>query len=678
MKRVLFFGFVTALVIGMWACAPATHTESNESQPLQPVVTALFNPSAGIVPFPNDLLLDPVTGTVNIPNPDGLDAIASVNTLDGFSTTGAITFYLSGAPDASTLTSANIKVYDLITGTEVPVMIMPFDPASGSVSLVPIVPLAPRHKYGVAVTRGVHDTNGNPIEPDQIFYLARSVNPIVDENGHSTTSLLDDALAAQLEMLRQAMAPLFGFLELVGIQRTDVAVAFAFTTQSTYQDLVTLRGQLDGMQFGAPVFTAQYLGDALVEAFFQGVEAQTGIAFPHTNVGGVLTGAFSSPNFVTHPLAGYFVKNPDGTFAKQNDALIPMIIVVPKGTGPFPVVIFQHGLTRTKMDALAIADTYAAAGLATISMDLPLHGDRAGDYMNNSTGEMVPDGVLDPSGALAINLKSMRTTRDNIRQGIVDQMALVRTLQAGVDYTGDQIPDLAPMNFVYTGQSLGGIAGTILMGVEPAVKTAVLNVPGGMISQLLINSPTFAPIINAGLAAEGLEPGTSDYNQFFLMFQTVIDSADPINYAPYILSGTVSGVEKYVLMQEAIGDTVVPNLATDMLARAMGPSFPQVNPVVAPIFGMATADPGVANGLFQYDTPNHGFLLSPDPSAPQFTYWGQLQAVNYLGSYLLTGTPIIMDPATAKGKAASADTAAEWAMRDFSFTINARAAVYVK
>jgi len=687
MKRLVFSGLMAVvLMAGMWACAPAVHTESDESQPLETFTTALFDPSAGIIPFPNSLLMDRTTGTVNIPNPDGLDAIASVNSLNGFSTTAPMTFYLDGAPNSSTVNSGTIKVFDVTSGaaefgSEVPVQFMAFDPATGAQSMVPMTPLKPRHTYAAIVTTGVTDTNGNPIEPSQVFYLVRNSNPLVDGEGHTTTSLLDDASAGLLEMLRQSMIPVFDFLSAIGISRSQVAVAFTFTTQSTYQDLVTLRGQLDSMIAKAapqPVFTGQYLGDALVAAFYGNVEAATGIEFPYANVGGVLTGAFPSPNFMTHPLAGYFMKDAEGHFVKQSDALVPFILTVPKGSGPFPVVIFQHGITRTKMDALAIADTFAAAGLATVSMDLVLHGDRAGDYMDNTTGEMVPDGVLDPSGGLFINLTSLRTGRDNIRQSVVDQMQLVRMLAGGVDYTGDSLPDLAPSMITFTGTSLGGMTGTVLHAVEPAIKTAVLNVPGGLISQLLITSPTFAPTINAGLEQNGVIPGTPEYQQFWLLAQTVIDSADPINYAPYVLNGMVSGTEKYALMQEAIGDQVIPNAVTEMLARAMGPSFPHVEPVVQTVPGMATSPQGVASGFFQFDTPNHGFLLSPDPSAPQYTYWGQLQTVNYLGAYLLSGTPVIVDPVSLKGKAAGADSASEWALRSFPYTINARAAVYVR
>ena len=56
---------------------------------------------------------------------------------------------------------------------------------------------------------------------------------------------------------------------------------------------------------------------------------------------------------------------------------------------------------------------------------------------------------------------------------------------------------------------------------------ALFSVPGGRLAYLLRDSPTFAPIINAGLAAGGVIAGTPTYNQFFTLVQNVTDSADP-------------------------------------------------------------------------------------------------------------------------------------------------------
>ena len=682
MKKFLSLGCVLLLLV-LIGCAPANHLESNESQPLEHFTTAIFDPAAGIIPFPNDLLIDPITGKNALPNPDGVDLIDAVNSLSGFSTVAPVVFYLDGAPDTSTLNADTIKFLDVTAGSpdfgsSVPFSVIGFDSASGAVSLAPIWPLKPHHKYVVVVTKGVKDSHGKPIEPDKVFYLLERENSLVDANGHSATSILDDETAQKLEYIRLAMKPIFDYLSQSGLTRDNIAIAFTFTTQGIYDDFMVLKQQLNEMPAPTPIFTGKYLGDTLVGAFYSAVEAQTGVAFPHEAVGGVLTGAFTSPNFVSHPLVGHFEKGDDGRFVKFGDNTVPFILVVPKGTGPFPVAIFQHGITRTKMDALAIANTLASAGIATISMDLVLHGDRAGDYINNETGEMGPDGQLDPSGALFINLAHVRTARDNIRQSNIDQMMMVKMLQAGVDYTDDHIPDLLPVGFTYVGQSLGAMTGTNLMAICGAIKTAVLNVPGGNISALFINSPTFAPVINAKLEESGIIPGTPQYAQFWLLAQTVIDSADPINYAPYVLSGELCGVQKFVLMHEAIGDKVIPNISGDAIARAFGPAFPQIEPVVNPIFGMASSPAGVASGLFQFNIDDHGFLL--DNKHPEFTYAGQVQTVMYFGTYLQTGTPVIINP--FEGGKSIPETvktaAAESATTNFNPVVDVNHAIFVK
>jgi len=41
-----------------------------------------------------------------------------------------------------------------------------------------------------------------------------------------------------------------------------------------------------------------------------------------------------------------------------------------------PVVIYQHGINRTRNQVLVVADTAMKLGVAVIAIDLPFHGDR--------------------------------------------------------------------------------------------------------------------------------------------------------------------------------------------------------------------------------------------------------------------------------------------------------------
>ena len=78
-------------------------------------------------------------------------------------------------------------------------------------------------------------------------------------------------------------------------------------------------------------------------------------------------------------------------------------------------------------------------------------------------------------------------------------MALVRAIGRGVDVDGDGSEDLRRDGVVYYAQSLGGIYGTMLMGVDQRVRAGALNVPGGPILDIARQSPAFRELVAADL-----------------------------------------------------------------------------------------------------------------------------------------------------------------------------------
>jgi pimeloyl-ACP methyl ester carboxylesterase len=252
---------------------------------------------------------------------------------------------------------------------------------------------------------------------------------------------------------------------------------------------------------------------------------------------------------------------------KTSTQTIPLILTLPnaasgktKPAGGWPLVIFQHGITRNRTDMFAIAGTLAAQGFAVVAIDLPLHGLTSTsnpfyigntpfaalgahertfdlDLANNATGAPGPDGTIDSSGSYFINLTSLLTSRDNLRQGVADLLQL--------SHAASTLPNVDGAHVSFVGQSLGSIVGTMFLAVDPSVKTGVINVPGGGIARLLDASPAFGPRIHAGLAAAGLQQGTPAYDAYFAATQTVIDAGDPINYA-FATTG------KHLLLQEVI------------------------------------------------------------------------------------------------------------------------------
>ena len=56
-------------------------------------------------------------------------------------------------------------------------------------------------------------------------------------------------------------------------------------------------------------------------------------------------------------------------------------------------------------------------------------------------------------------------------------MQLTREIEVGMDVDGDGVSDLNADRIYYSGQSFGGIYGTMFIAVEPSIKAGVPNVP---------------------------------------------------------------------------------------------------------------------------------------------------------------------------------------------------------
>ena len=175
------------------------------------------------------------------------------------------------------------------------------------------------------------------------------------------------------------------------------------------------------------------------------------------------------------------------TPSKRSDQTIPVLVTWPNANSGrsmpangWPVVIFQHGITGNRSQMLAIGPTLAAAGFVTVAIDLPLHGivptDPAAalringvpertfdlDLENNVTGAPGPDGVADGSGTWFINLASLATSRDNLRQAVSDLITLAKSVGGTVFVDTNNSPQSIAIDgteIYFVGHSLGGIVG---------------------------------------------------------------------------------------------------------------------------------------------------------------------------------------------------------------------------
>jgi hypothetical protein len=161
-----------------------------------------------------------------------------------------------------------------------------------------------------------------------------------------------------------------------------------------------------------------------------------------------------------------------------------------------------------------VAPTLASQGIATASINVVGHGGgplgtlavlrpSQAPVVLNAGGRGIDqdgNGAIDSTeGSAAAAPRSVISSRDGLRQTVVDIMQLVREIQVGVDIDGDQQTDLNPQRIYYAGQSFGGIYGTILLGVEPGIAAGVPNVGGGSVTEVA-RLGAFRPLVGIALA----------------------------------------------------------------------------------------------------------------------------------------------------------------------------------
>mgnify|MGYP003385661268 FL=1 len=326
----------------------------------------------------------------------------------------------------------------------------------------------------------------------------------------------------------------------------------------------------------------------------------------------------------------------------------------------WPVMIFSHDITSYKETVLAISGTLASQGIATISIDHPYHGSRGIDFNADGVYEISATSSLsgkDPAFANAdvtsyMNLASLLTARDNVRQSEVDLLALRLSLNS-VDLAGQL--DATKVSFL--GHSLGAITGITftalansgvvnpatgeLLPVNPyGINSASYAFPGGGIPGVLLNSVSFGPVVKAGLtssqsfidvveetAGKKVEDMTeAEYatyveaiypafaNEFNFAAQTIIDAADPVNYA-----STVKTTMTPVHVLEVVGDEAAggSNKADQVIVNAVA-SLPLVGtePLIREL-GLLGASDTVGDGstavsaAVRFLKGHHSSILSP-------------------------------------------------------------------
>jgi Bacterial Ig-like domain len=595
-------------------------------------------------PFPSDKFtqFDASQNTkkrVHLPKPDCVVRpsdcadVDVLNTLDGFNTQPRITVPFTGDITLASVTNDTVflvNLGDTLTGhgfgRRVGINQIAWDVAAKTLVFESNEQLHEHTRYAVVITNGVKDAAGDPIEGGRYHDFRNEPNR--DQVGDR------DLMAYRRTLIDGEQWSLPAQHRIVGMT--------VFTTQSISADLQKIHQQIKLSQ-PAPVNFMIGNGGAARASFapadLLGIKfsRQTGTAPSFTDgflptpalgvvpgsVARVAFGKFRSPNYANAsqfiPATGTLTGLP--AVQSTNELVFELFLPSgPKPAGGWPVAIFGHGFTDSMYGApWTVASVFASRGIATIAINVVGHGGGALGTLavipaaTPGAPVVVPaggrgidqdgNGAIDSTeGVNAIAPRTILGGRDGLRQTVVDLMQLVRQIQGGIDVEGDGSVDLDKDRIYYSGQSFGGIYGTIFLGVEGAVKAGVPNVPGGSITevarlgafrvltaialltrqpQLLNLAPTpgvpfpfnlnfnenmplrdLPPVVNA-------VPGASDIQLWLERSEWAQQAGNPVAYARFIHKAPLPGnAAKPVIFQFAKGDMTVPNPTTSAILRA--------------------------------------------------------------------------------------------------------------
>jgi hypothetical protein len=420
-------------------------------------------------------------------------------------------------------------------------------------------------------------------------------------------------------------------------------------------------------------------------------------------------GSFLSPRY-QFASAGAHQDNPYGVGNGYTDGEIPpvptghtprpfgadrlgVVAVTPNPTlfpPPWPAAVYGPGFTRSHYDLFVTADYNASLGIVSLATDPAGHtfgphstttvtsngspttflsygrgrdldGDGViGDGLNDGVG---PTAHFEHGKSFLPSRKPIDGLQSGLVQTVVDNMALGRALQAGLDIPGIGTNLVDRSRIMYYGLSFGGIYGTMLMGTDPLFHRGLLNVPGGPIIDIARLSEFRGDLattlgrsrptqLNGGPGLNGFtedlplrndppvvisHPGAAALQELFGTSNWYERTGSPETFAPRIRlrpDHAWAANPKEVAFQTAYADGTVPNPTAATLYRA-GALFDRV------IFYRNDKTP-------TFSSNPHGWLADP-------TLAGRTSGEQQLSAFLSTGQLINTNPAWLETTIAAAN-----------------------
>ncbi|HXA30170.1 MAG TPA: hypothetical protein VN193_15645 [Candidatus Angelobacter sp.] len=569
------------------------------------------------------------------------DAFAELNKLDGFDIQPRVTVPLTGPIDLSSVDDSNFYITDDAGNFASGMRQLTFDPATNTLAGISDKQLLESTPYRVFVAPGIKDAGG------------AAVNTC---DGRCSTRFTTRTASASLVNIRKSMdlplsspANAYRLAGFPGASTSTDSRKMSFVQNGTPDvfQAAMVRPSVADPPSGGPavpqgvVRNDQVKVDPNAPGAFQSTTVP--VLVPPASAGYYAFGSFLSPRYQYASASGHVDSvngNTDGVMPPVPTTQTPapfgadrlgVMVVTPDptkfnpATTPWPVAIYGPGFTRSDYDLFVTADYNASLGIMTIATDPSGHGygpastatvttltgtsttfltygrgrdldgDGAiGDGLNDGVG---PTAHRQADGSYLPSRKPIDGLQSGLQQTVVDNMALARSVMAGVDIpgVGSNVADTSKV--MYYGLSFGGIYGTMLTGTDPVIHQALMNVPGGPIvdiarlSSFRNNLQTTLShgrpnLLNGGPGLNGFtedlplrnDPpevithnGAAQLQELFGETNWFDRSGSPETFAPRILlrpDAAWANNPKSVAFQTAYGDGTVPNPTAGTLYRA--------------------------------------------------------------------------------------------------------------
>lgn len=421
----------------------------------------------------------------------------------------------------------------------------------------------------------------------------------------------------------------------------------------------------------------------------------------NTTVGAVLDGALGNEAGTTPPKDDDESTNVTYRYPfpepQESDNVAPLLITMPdqvdysaggsvpgardcSGLTSVPVVMYVHGITGSRGNALPYSAGLAANCIATVAIDLPLHGiapitsdsngdpianallpfnmevalgadtsspwagviaaqvgggnttfasikERHGNVYQNSVNARVAMefGAEDAgtSGSTFINLSNFTRTRDNLRQAVVDLLNLNASIENISDAVGaaGAALELDETKVFVAGHSLGAIVAT--------TYAAVNNSPAVLAANDSLNEVQGVILANGGANLTKLLENSPSFG--------------PVVVGGLAASGVTQGTEnfeKFMYVFQSAVDVADPANSGSMLAATD-------TPVVAFNMVGGNALPSDASGISYPDGFKAAGVYLPDHTVPNSDYFADAGTNPYAAFASALGLPAGIDTAFA-------------------------------